>query len=363
MSFIAVIAAARPNFMKVDPLLRALDGVGLPSELVHTGQHYDQNMSEVFFQELQIRKPDVDLGVGSGTHAVQTAGVMVEFEKYCFERKPSWVVVAGDVNSTVACALVAAKLGINVAHLEAGLRSFDWEMPEEINRVVTDRLSDVLLTPSPDGDENLLKEGVPAERIFRVGNIMIDTLMRLLPRAKESTIHSTLGIEPGHYLLGTLHRPSNVDSQESLARLVGILEQACKWYPFVLPVHPRTRQKLKDYGLQDRLEGNDRIHLLDPLGYLDFLSLSSQARAVLTDSGGIQEETTVLGIPCLTLRENTERPITITQGTNTLVGSDETKILSTLESVLAKDSLDFSVPELWDGKTGERCAQVLKEQF
>ncbi len=363
MSFIAVIAAARPNFMKVDPLLRALDAAGLPSELVHTGQHYDQNMSEVFFHDLDIKAPDVDLGVGSGTHAVQTAGVMVEFEKYCFERKPSWVVVAGDVNSTVACALVASKLGIKIAHLEAGLRSFDWGMPEEINRVVTDRLSDVLLTPSPDGDENLRNEGVPENRIFRVGNIMIDTLLRLLPRAKESSIHQTLDIEPGKYLLGTLHRPSNVDSEESLTRLVEILQQASSWHPFVLPVHPRTKQKLEQYGLRTQLDANDRIHLLDPLGYLDFLALSSQARAVLTDSGGIQEETTVLGIPCLTLRENTERPITVTEGTNTIVGSDEKLILSTLEDVLATDSLNASVPELWDGKTGERCAQVLKEKF
>ncbi len=362
---IAIVAGARPNFMKVDPLIRALHSRNLQTELIHTGQHYDTNMSDIFFKELGIPTPDVHLDVGSASHAVQTANIMIAFEAYCQRAKPEWVVVAGDVNSTVACSLVAAKLGIKIAHLEAGLRSFDWTMPEEINRVVTDRLSDILLTPSPDGDQNLLREGIPAEKIYRVGNIMIDTVMRLLPEARKQTILEELKIQASEYILCTLHRPANVDSFESLSNVIEVLETAAESLPVIFPVHPRTANTLKSHQLMARIEGNTRIQLLEPQGYLRFLALTSQARLVLTDSGGIQEETTALGIPCLTLRENTERPITITEGTNKLVGTDVKKVLSALKASLEsnshhKDSENYSPPELWDGKTGERCADIFE---
>lgn len=363
MSFIAVIAGARPNFMKVAPLLAELNHRNIPAQLVHTGQHYDKNMSAVFFKELDIPEPDIDLGVGSGSHARQTADIMVRFEEYCLREKPAWILVVGDVNSTVACSLVAAKLGIKVCHLEAGLRSRDWSMPEEINRVVTDRLSDLLLTPSPDGNENLIAEGVPVERIKLVGNIMIDTLFNLLPKAENSKIHSVLGVTSGEYALVTLHRPSNVDTPESLGSMVEILVEISRKTQIVLPLHPRTRNKANEFGYLGTLESNQNIILAEPLGYIDFLALSSNAALVMTDSGGLQEETTALGVPCLTLRENTERPITITQGTNQLVGTDKGKILDAALSILDCNKIEKRCPPMWDGKTAKRCVDEIAQKM
>jgi UDP-N-acetylglucosamine 2-epimerase (non-hydrolysing) len=288
---------------------------------------------------------------------------MVKYEEYCLENKPSWTLVVGDVNSTVACSLVAAKLGIKVCHLEAGLRSGDWSMPEEVNRVVTDRLSDLLLTPSRDGDANLLAEGVSPEKIHFVGNIMIDSLYHALPASRESDIHERLAIEPEHYVLMTLHRPSNVDGEESLVRLKSIIEEISDKVPVVLPLHPRTRKNLESFGLLAGLEKLSRCVLTEPAGYIDFLALSSRAKLVMTDSGGLQEETTALGVPCLTLRENTERPITITEGTNRLVGTSKEEILSAAHAILGGNLPDRKCPEYWDGKTAERCVQVLRQFF
>jgi UDP-N-acetylglucosamine 2-epimerase (non-hydrolysing) len=363
MSYIAVIAGARPNFMKVAPLLKELEKRGVAAQLIHTGQHYDKNMSDVFFEDLGIRKPDAHLGVGSGTHAQQTASVMVKFEEYCLQNRPSWTLVVGDVNSTVACSLVAAKLGIKVCHLEAGLRSNDWEMPEEVNRVVTDRLSDLLLTPSPDADTNLLAEGVPKDRIELVGNIMIDTLFDRLPAAAESKVLEELGLSKTQYVLTTLHRPSNVDSREALSSMVEVLTTVAKKSSVVLPLHPRTRNRLEEFQLLQTLEGTPQCILTEPKGYIDFLALSSNARLVLTDSGGLQEETTALGIPCLTLRENTERPITVTEGTNKVVGTDKKVILDAALSILDGNLPEKKCPALWDGKTAERCVDALLKRM
>ncbi|MCI5065279.1 UDP-N-acetylglucosamine 2-epimerase (non-hydrolyzing) [bacterium] len=360
---IAIVAGARPNFMKIAPLVRAFRERSIPYELIHTGQHYDKKMSEIFFEELDIPKPDISLGVGSGSQAEQTGRTMIAFEEHALQKSYSWVVVVGDVNSTVACSLVAAKLGIPVAHLEAGLRSHDWLMPEEVNRVVTDRLSTLLLTPSQDGDENLRAEGVPEERISFVGNIMIDTLLRLLPKAEERTIVRDLSLESRGYCVGTFHRPSNVDGEEKLQELCALWEKVTECIPLVLPLHPRTRNSLERFDLMSRCEDMPGLHLLEPLGYLDFLALNREARVVLTDSGGIQEETTVLGVPCLTYRENTERPVTITHGTNQLVGSDPKRALEALHQVLKSDLPQLSPPPLWDGKAGERIAELFSSRM
>src|SRR6185369_15980041 len=299
------VVGARPNFMKVAPVHRALASKnGVAQMLVHTGQHYDVNMSDVFFQQLSIPAPDVNLGVGSGSHAKQTAEIMIGFESLVNERRPDLVLVYGDVNSTVAAALVCAKLGIRIGHVEAGLRAFDRTMPEEINRLVTDQLADLLFTPSEDGDQNLEREGVEKEKIFLVGNVMIDTLVRLLPVAKQTKVEGV----PEEFILVTLHRPSNVDDPESLRELLDALASISKKLPVVFPVHPRTRQRIRDLGLT--LPAGDRLVLLDPRPYIDFLALQTRSRAVVTDSGGIQEETTYLGVPCITTRENTERPVT-----------------------------------------------------
>ena len=362
MSHIAVIAGARPNFMKVAPFLRECKKQGLPARLVHTGQHYDKNMSDVFFRDLEIDEPDAHLEVGSGSHAVQTAQVMMKFEDYCLAQKPAWTLVVGDVNSTVACSLVAAKLGIKVCHLEAGLRSRDWSMPEEVNRVVTDRLSDLLLTPSRDGDENLLAEGVAPEKIHFVGNIMIDSLYHALPASRESNIHEQLGVEPGNYVLMTLHRPSNVDGEASLTRLNEIIHEIASQAQVVLPLHPRTRKNMESFGVLNKLEELPNCILTEPAGYIDFLALSSRSKFVMTDSGGLQEETTALGIPCLTLRENTERPITITEGTNRLVGTSKEKILSAAYELLEGRLPERKCPEFWDGKTAERCVEIFQRE-
>lgn len=357
------IVGARPNFMKIAPiqremLRRANDFLPL---IVHTGQHYDQTMSDSFFADLDIPKPDFHLEVGSASHAVQTARIMTAFEPVILEQKPDWVLVVGDVNSTIACALVCAKLGIKVAHVEAGLRSRDRTMPEEINRILTDSISDLLLTTSEDADENLKAEGVPAEKIRFVGNVMIDSLFYNLKKAEESKIREELDLNGKEYAALTLHRPSNVDEKEVLSGLLDALAQISEKLPVIFPVHPRTKAKIVEFGFAARIESSN-IKLIEPLGYLDFLRLYSGARLVLTDSGGIQEETTALGIPCLTLRQNTERPITIEMGTNVLVGTNAEKITRTAFEILENDSKkDTKIPPLWDGRAAQRICDVLSE--
>ncbi len=337
--------------MKVAPVLSALKKCqGVEQTLIHTGQHYDVKMSDVFFEQLGIPAPDINLAVGSGSHAKQTAEIMVRFEPVVLERKPDIVLVYGDVNSTVAATLVCAKLGLRVGHVEAGLRSFDRTMPEEINRLVTDQLADLLFTPSEDGDQNLRKEGIPANKIFRVGNVMIDSLMRLLPAAQKIKRD---GI-PNRYALVTLHRPANVDDSSTLMQILESLLEVNRNLHVVFPAHPRTRQRIAEFGLNP-----GQLLLLDPLPYVDFLALQTRATVVITDSGGIQEETTYLGIPCLTVRENTERPITISMGTNVLVGRDRDKLAAELSKVLDGKAKKGTAPPLWDGKAGERIAEIL----
>ncbi len=348
------VVGARPNFMKAAPVFDALANGGQRQRLVHTGQHYDFNMSDVFFQELGLPAPDINLEVGSGSHAQQTSQILARFEAVVAEHKPDLVVVYGDVNSTVAAALVCAKLLIPVAHVEAGLRSFDRTMPEEINRLLTDQISDLLFTPSPDGNENLAREGVAPEKVHLVGNVMIDTLVRLLPRAQQ---HLPEGL-PGRYGLVTLHRPSNVDDPNWLKLLLDLLQDVSRELPILFPVHPRTRQRIADLGIQPD-GGNTRLQFLPPTPYLEFLALQSRAAVVITDSGGIQEETTYLGVPCLTVRENTERPITVTVGTNLLVGHDVARLRTEFVHVLAGKPKRGSVPPLWDGHAADRIAQVM----
>ncbi|PAU93160.1 UDP-N-acetylglucosamine 2-epimerase (non-hydrolyzing) [Aliifodinibius salipaludis] len=359
------VASARPNFMKVAPLLEEYKKhQEIEAKLLHTGQHYDYEMSKIFFDELGIPKPDFHLGVGSGTHAEQTAKVMVEFEKVLQKEQPDWVVVVGDVNPTMACTIVANKMGIKVAHVEAGLRSYDRDMPEEINRVLTDSIADLLLTPSIDGNMNLIKEGIAEEKIRFVGNIMIDTLFNMRKRSDESTILSDLGIKEKGYVLVTLHRPSNVDQEETLSNFVKILEETSQELPMVWPVHPRSKNNAEKFGLWERLQSVENLHLLEPVGYLDNVCLMNNARLVLTDSGGIQEETTALGVPCLTARENTERPITISEGTNTLVGTDPEVILDHIEKHLQNGvagNADLPKPLYWDGNTAKRIVKAILE--
>jgi len=346
------VVGARPNFMKAAPVLHALGGhPGLRQTIVHTGQHYDRNLSDVFFSQLEIPAPDVNLGVGSGAHARQTADIMSSIEPVLLGRKPDMVLVYGDVNSTVAAALVCAKLLIPIGHVEAGLRSFDRTMPEEVNRIVTDRLADILFTPSEDGDENLLREGVSAEKIYRVGNVMIDSLVRLLPAAIQRPANGV----PDRFALVTLHRPSNVDDNEILKGILESLLTVNEQLHVVFPVHPRTRMRIAQFGMKV-----DKLHLLEPVPYIEFLALQRRATAVITDSGGIQEETTYLQIPCLTIRNNTERPITVTMGTNTLVGHDSRKLAVELTAILEGRAKRGGIPPLWDGRAGERIADVLK---
>lgn len=351
------IVGARPNFMKIAPIMREMENYPDKFEqiLVHTGQHYDTNMSDVFFDELELPKPDVNLEVGSGTHASQTAQIMQRFEEVLNTYEPDWIVVPGDVNSTIACALVASKLGVKIAHVEAGLRSFDRTMPEEINRVLTDQLSDLLFTPSRDGNENLLREGIAAEKIHFVGNIMIDTLVRLLPKAEGRWPALEEQFHLDRYVLATFHRPSNVDNIEVFTEIIAALAEISKKVPVVFPVHPRTRSRILSLGLSFN-EAN--LILAEPLGYLDFLALQMRASMLLTDSGGIQEETTYLGIPCLTVRPNTERPVTLTYGTNQLVKSQQASIIDAAEKVFKSGVLRKSVPELWDGITARRIVNV-----
>lgn len=352
--------------MKVAPILRALKAQGHEGILVHTGQHYDARMSDTFFQDLELPEPDYHLGVGSGSHAVQTARVMEAFEPVLLEAKADWLVVVGDVNSTLACALVASKLkeqtGTRIAHVEAGLRAHDWRMPEEVNRVLTDRLSDLLLTPSEDAKPNLLAEGIPEERIHFVGNVMIDTLMHQLPYARELDVPGRLGLEHGKYVVSTLHRPSNVDDPTALAAVLSALAAVAEQMPVILPLHPRTRKNARQFGLDSEVES---LTILDPVGYREMVSLLDGAAAVLTDSGGLQEETTVMGVPCLTLREQTERPITITEGTNQLAEWPLSKdgVLRGYHAVLEKRQRSGrqGAPSGWDGGAGRRISQVLTD--
>ena len=355
------VVGARPNLVKAAPLLKALTGYDdITQTLVHTGQHYDANMSDVFFQQLRMPEPDVNLGVGSGSQAQQTATVMQRFEPVVLEHKPDLVLVYGDVNSTMAATVVCAKLLIPVGHVEAGLRSFDRTMPEEINRLLTDQVASLLFTPSTDADENLLREGVAKEKIAFVGNVMIDSLVQLLPLADSSSILADLDLQPQHYGLVTLHRPSNVDDPAMLAAIIEALNNISRDVALLFPVHPRTRKQLE---LFDIVRPAAKVRLIDPLSYLPFLALQRSAALVITDSGGVQEETTYLGIPCLTVRENTERPVTVAIGTNTLVGRDMPQLQTHAAHILSGKGKQSQVPPLWDGHTSERIAQVIRARL
>ncbi|MGI8885030.1 MAG: non-hydrolyzing UDP-N-acetylglucosamine 2-epimerase [Pyrinomonadaceae bacterium] len=358
------IVGARPNFMKIAPIQREMrrrENDFLPL-IVHTGQHYDAAMSDSFFADLGIPAPDFYLEVGSASHAVQTAKIMTAFEPIVLAEKPDWVLVVGDVNSTIACALVCAKLGIKVAHVEAGLRSRDRTMPEEINRILTDSISDLLLTTSQDADENLKREGVSEEKIKFVGNVMIDSLFYSLKLAENSNIRQDLSLTEKEYAVLTLHRPSNVDEKQIFSGLLDALVSISEKLPIIFPVHPRTKANIEKFDFTKKI-ANSNIKFIEPLGYLDFMRLYSGARLVLTDSGGLQEETTALGIPCLTLRENTERPITIEMGTNILVGTNAEKIKQTTYEVLSRQTVSQNkkIPPLWDGRTAERICDALLE--
>ena len=351
------VVGARPNFMKATPVTLALARRDVEQVLVHTGQHYDANMSEIFFKQLGLAAPDINLEVGSGSHAMQTAQIMTCFEPIVLEQRPDWVLVYGDVNSTVATTMVSVKLGFRVAHVEAGLRSFDRRMPEEINRLLTDQISDLLFTPSSDGNQNLQREGVADDKVHLVGNVMIDTLVRLLPQVQALAPLDRLGLAGvGGYGLVTLHRPSNVDDEGKLLEIMTVLRDLSDHIPLLFPVHPRTRTKLN--AMKFVTDGTG-LHLLSPLGYLDFLALQKDAALVITDSGGIQEETTYLNVPCLTLRENTERPITVEQGTNVLIGGDLEKLKQTVHTILRGQGKQGSIPLLWDGAAAERIAEIL----
>lgn len=351
------IVGARPNFMKAASVLTAIaQRNGFNQKLVHTGQHYDKNMSQVFFSELGLPEPDVNLNVGSASHAVQTAEIMKRFEQVVLAEKPDWVLVYGDVNSTVAAALVCAKLQVPVAHIEAGLRSFDRTMPEEINRLLTDQIADLLFTPSADGDKNLHQEGIAGEKIHRVGNVMIDTLVRLLPQAEQCWPVLKEQFNLKQYGLVTLHRPSNVDNPKILAEIITTLDDISRDLPVLFPIHPRTYKRLETLNLQ---RTTHNLQLISPLGYLDFLALQQRATVVITDSGGVQEETTYLNTPCLTVRENTERPITVTEGTNILVGQNMERLRREVNQILDGKVKQGSIPFLWDGRAGERIADII----
>ncbi|HJQ11885.1 MAG TPA: UDP-N-acetylglucosamine 2-epimerase (non-hydrolyzing) [Gemmatimonadaceae bacterium] len=365
MSRVLLVAGARPNFMKISPIIDALHAAGEDHVLVHTGQHYDEQMSAAFFGDLDIPPPDYNLNVGSASHAAQTARIMQAFEPVLTEVRPEWVVVVGDVNSTLACALVAVKLkgevGCRIAHVEAGLRSGDWRMPEEVNRVLTDQISDVLFLPSRDAHANLVAEGIPEHRQIFVGNVMVDTLFRSLPKAVALDIPGKLGLESGRYVVATLHRPSNVDSADSLSAILEGFQRIARRMPIVLPIHPRTRRAAETMGLTDLLRG---IRVTEPLGYLEMLSLTNSAAVALTDSGGLQEETTALGVPCVTLRESTERPITIREGTNRLAPwpLSVEGLIGSFESAVARGrrSPGEHAPEGWDGQAAIRIVEHFK---
>ncbi|MBX7150657.1 UDP-N-acetylglucosamine 2-epimerase (non-hydrolyzing) [bacterium] len=353
------VAGARPNFMKIAPILREMKKhPSLQPKLVHTGQHYDNKMSDIFFKELQIPEPDIHLNVGSGTHAEQTAEIMKRFETVVLQEKPDWVVVLGDINSTLACSVTASKLHVPVAHVEAGLRSSDRSMPEEINRLVTDAIAEVLFTTEKSGNENLLKEGKSEKQIYFTGNVMIDSLVFAQPQISQSQTAANLKLSEKSYCITTLHRPSNVDNLKSLSKIFEILHAIQLKLPVVFPIHPRTRKMIETFGLTDKVAKMKNLKLMDPVGYFDFVGLTAYAKMAITDSGGLQEETTYLGIPCLTMRENTERPITIEVGTNTLVGLDEPLIHKKVDEVLNGTYKKGNIPELWDGRAAERITNV-----
>lgn len=357
---IIIVAGARPNFMKIAPLVREFRRYKdtFLVKLVHTGQHYDFKMSEVFFRDLGIPKPNIYLGVGSGSHAIQTAKVMIAFEKILIQEKPNWIIVVGDVNSTLACSLVASKMGVKVAHVEAGLRSFDRAMPEEINRIVTDSLSYALFVSELSGLVNLKKEGVAASKIFFVGNVMIDTLLYQMPKIDKSPILKKLSLKPKEYAVLTLHRPSNVDTRHTLLEIHRILKETSAKIKVVYAIHPRTKKMISAHDLSRQFKGLKNVLLIEPLGYIDFIKLVKHSRFALTDSGGIQEETTVLKVPCLTMRENTERPVTITEGTNILVGRSHVKIIRYMQQILAGKFKHGKTPKLWDGKAAQRIVKI-----
>ncbi len=362
---LACIVGARPNFMKIAPLLCAFEAFPvLQPTLIHTGQHYDSNLSDVFFEELGISRPDIALNIGSGSHGQQTAEILVAIENVLVDAEKSGaafdrMIVVGDVNSTMAASIAAAKLLVPVAHVEAGLRSFDRTMPEEINRMLTDSISDMLLASEPAGIENLKREGHPDSRMHLVGNVMINTLLNQVERARQSDILERLKLQPRQYGVVTLHRPANVDDRKVLASLIDVMIEISAKLPLVFPVHPRTKTRLESFGLDDHLASCQRLICLEPQGYNDFLCLTSQAKVIVTDSGGLQEESTALGVPCLTMRPNTERPITVTLGTSTLIGSDAAKLKMHLEEVITDTYKQGKCPDLWDGKAAERIAQIL----
>jgi len=356
------VCGARPNFMKIAPLMRAYKAEpSIEPVLLHTGQHYDRKMSRLFFEELQIPQPDINLEVGSGSHTRQTAMIMERFETVVLDTRPDAILVVGDVNSTIACALVAAKLDVGVFHVEAGLRSFDRSMPEEINRVLTDAISDLLFVSEPSGLKNLTNEGIADDKIHFVGNVMIDTLERNRARAESSQILSDLCLPPRQYAVMTMHRPASVDHPEIMTGLLAAFDEIQRDLPIVFPIHPRTRKRLTQAGLDGKIADMKQLRLLEPVGYLDFLKLITHAAVVLTDSGGIQEETTILGVPCLTLRENTERPITLTEGTNQLVGMDPGRLLSAYRKIRTEPPGPGHRPEKWDGQAAKRIARILAE--
>ena len=363
MKKIISVVGARPNFMKIAPIHRAFKKYSdsIQHLICHTGQHYDEKMSKVFFEDLGLPKPDFYLGVGSGSHAEQTANVMMKFEKVLIDEKPDMIIVVGDVNSTIACSLTAAKLHIKVVHVEAGLRSGDRRMPEEINRVLTDSISDYLFVTEKSGMENLKKEGVSDDKVFFTGNVMIDSLIYFKPKAAESNIHNQFGLEKGKYVLVTLHRPSNVDNKEQLIKLIKLLNTIAEQRKVLFPIHPRTKNNLGNFGLLETI--NKDLILTEPIGYLDFLALTSNAELILTDSGGIQEESTYLGIQCITLRTSTERPITVEVGTNQLLGTDLDKAEKTALDVLNGKLKTGTIPELWDGKAAERITEILSKKL
>jgi UDP-N-acetylglucosamine 2-epimerase (non-hydrolysing) len=369
MKKIVLIAAARPNFMKIAPISRELNKYPekFQTIIVHTGQHYDKNMSDSFFEQLSIPKPDVNLEVGSGTHAEQTAGVMVKFEKFLLEENPDLVIVVGDVNSTMACTITAKKLHVKVAHVEAGLRSFDREMPEEINRLLTDVIADILYTPSEDADVQLLKEGVAEEKIVLVGNVMIDTLVFQKQKALATNYYESLSLQEKKYALLTLHRPSNVDNKDIFGGIIEALLEIAKENTIICPIHPRTKKMIEtfEFGMYFNFGSveNNKINLIDPVGYNEMLNLTANSRLVLTDSGGLQEETTYHKVPCITLRENTERPITITEGTSQLVGTSKKRILEAYENIKNGCSENSKIPKFWDGKTAERIVDHIEKNL
>ncbi|MCK4293074.1 MAG: UDP-N-acetylglucosamine 2-epimerase (non-hydrolyzing) [Planctomycetes bacterium] len=360
---IICVCGARPNFIKVAPLMHAFEeNGGFDTLMVHTGQHYDENMSKRFFEELSIPKPDVNLEVGSGSHAVQTSEIMKRFESVLLDFTPDFVLVVGDVNSTIACGLVAVKLGIKLIHVEAGLRSFDRSMPEEINRLLTDSISDLLFCTEQGGVDNLIREGIPKEKVFLVGNVMIDTLLQNKTKADKSNILNRLNLNSDGFVVLTLHRPSNVDNHVVLDEIVNALEVIQYDMPIIFPIHPRTRSSFTSSSLDEHIKELPNVQLIDPLGYLDFLKLMSSATLVLTDSGGIQEETTILKVPCLTLRENTERPITTEIGSNQVVGTDPDKIIRAYRQAIDTDRRKYQIPPFWDGKAAERIAVIIASE-